>query len=201
MPNSAVDPKFQYSDTVWVVSNINTGSKLAGHSVIVVEGIKKTQEDNNNNNIFAETFVGQYDIKCKEYVVQSKSINLQGYIHRVDIHEAKTATREYKQYSHRSYCVTPEKAQEMISAIKEDRQKVDRLKQMIEEGKILEGNIDAQFIKKNGFLEYQLAGKSPFLADEGAGDNCASWTANKLKIAGIGDGSKKKPEPGPCLVM
>jgi len=52
------------------------------------------------------------------------------------------------------------------------------------------------------FRRYQHLGKSHLLADEGAGDNCATWCVEKLDIAGIeAYGTKPKQLAGQCRIL
>lgn len=60
MTKSVINPKFEFDSKTWVISVINTGGVLNGHSVLLVEGMKRTQ----GSSMFPEEklFVGQYDI-------------------------------------------------------------------------------------------------------------------------------------------
>lgn len=177
---------YTFDETTWVITVLNTGTRLAGHSVIVIEGQNKNPITNK-----IENFIGQYDIKFTPYTLQESSFNIKGYISAVDIFENSHSTRDYSRYTAKSYPVDAMKAKEMIRSIKADQVKTEQLIRMIESGSVQEESIDSYFIQNQGFFEYQLMGKSSYLADDGAGDNCAGWVLAKLAVAGIGDGSGK----------
>ena len=146
---------------------------------LVAEGIEA------DGNIF----IGEYDITAQLYEDQDSSINKKGYISEVRCYESNTKYKrgDYSGYTHTSYDVEREKVEEMIKSIKMDKAKV------VESMK-----------SGTGFLKFQFVGSNHLLADEGSGDNCASWSINKLLIAGIDETYEKtKPEKvsGGCVLL
>lgn len=154
----------------WLVSVLNTGDKLSGHSVLVVEGIRMNPITSRN-----ELFVKQYDIQAELYQEQTDFINRKGKI--VEVRCFEGYSRELSIYPSRSYNVNPIKAKEMIKSIEQDIAICEKAKK-----------------RQAEFPNYQLVGEGHFLSDIGMGDNCASWSIKKLAIAGYGDGTGK-PKP------
>lgn len=164
MLKSQIQPSWDILEQSWVVSLLNTGSKIGGHAVIVVEGIK-------NNRIW----VGQYDIKAIAVIekatdlVQSSIGNIPGYINRIDIFERDSYGRDYSQYSAKSWMASPEKIEIMITKIKEAKERLN--------------NEDAPF---------QAAGnKRSLILGGNGGHNCVTWAEEQLTHAGIGNGTIK----------
>ncbi len=211
MTKSKIDPKFEYNETKWVVSVLNTTrSLIEGHIAIVVEGI---EEDHFSLN--KKIFIGQYDISA---AAEGGSINPQGYISKIKCFENGENKRDYEKerYPGQSYYVTRLAAWKMIAAIKADyarteqamenyaRKKRNLRKEEYEVKESLIVDLDGKPIEP---LPYQKLGKHhPFvklLFNPEQGDNCAGWCLEKLAIAGIGDGTgipKPKVVSGQCLL-
>lgn len=77
----------------------------------------------------------------------------------------------------------------MIQSIYEDRQKILRIDQNYGPG----GHPD-----KSLYPPYEVIGMDSIFGSRGRGMNCANWCADKLYIAGIGDGVRKKPG---CIIL
>lgn len=171
MPKSVINVNYSFDKDVFVVSVLNIGSKLTGHSVLIVEGIAIENE----YGFFKDSlFIGQYDILCRPYVMQGSSMNTKGFITDIRMFESHDVKRDYSQYTAKSYYITSQNCKVMLASIQADKAKVERLKNMIEVGEISEDNVDSAFINKHGFLEYHLIG-----------NNCADWCVDKLRIAGV----------------
>jgi len=162
MPKSKVSEDFTFNEEVWVVSILNTGAKMSGHSVILVEGIKD-----------GAAFVRQCDITAELLPEETKSIirepfrNVKGKINQVRIFESYHPTLEYDKKSSRSVYADPESVLLMLNAIEQDR----------------DTTIKAQ--RGEGlYLQYEYSGRYSMFSS-GAADNCPTWCYEKLKIAGI----------------
>lgn len=168
---SHVSSGWDFSETCWVVSLLNTGSALTGHAMIVVEGIE-------NNRLF----IGQYEVRSKIIidqtigdVMQRTMGNAQGYIAEIRVIENfDEYTRDYKDYSHKSWYATPEKVRIMIDTVKDASQAI---KNAIENGEDLP-------------FKYQAAGSSRFwLLGGNGGESCVTWAEKQLKLAEVGNGT------------
>jgi hypothetical protein len=182
MRSSRVKENYEFNTEIWVVSVLNTGSKLGGHAMIVVEGIQR-----NSHSLYDQLFIGQYDIRATLDEFQDSSLNSKGKITEIKCHEGFEYKREYKMYTSKCHYVTPLKAKEMIASIKEDQAVCERASH-----------------GKGDYPSFQYLGTNHLLSETNMGDNCASWCLKKLAIAGIGDGSgKSKPEKvaGGCLIL
>jgi len=163
MPVSKINPTLIFEQTSWFVSVLNTGDKLGGHSMLVIEGVEKLPD-----SIYSSLFIGQYDIKAEIYKDDEAVINSKGYISEVRCFETNKYTRDYSQYPSKTYPIDPESARKMIDSIEEDQK------------------VCLRAAKGEGeYRKYQLVGdKHPF-SEIGMGVNCASWCIEKLEIGGI----------------
>jgi hypothetical protein len=185
---SKYEKNFTISEKEWVISLINTGSGVkgffGGHAKIVVEGLKKNNNNGRTNLFNSEPFIAEYHImeaeriheeawvpqalrntQCK-YVVLFKEDNK---YRRDDSDYTNTQARSHG-------AIPPEKVMKMIENIKQEA-----------------ANIDERFLKP----DFQYAGKWCFYSYEG-GHNCTTWAEEKLDIVGIGkhlitDSSKAMP--------
>jgi hypothetical protein len=108
-----------------------------------------------------QLFVGQYDIKATSDPIPGVADH--GYITRVDCHEGPGYTRDYSGYrGHVSYAPAAG-VTNMITSIKADKDIIDH----------------------GGLIKFQLLGLNHPLSDPEGGHNCASWSKEKLDIAGI----------------
>jgi hypothetical protein len=163
---SRIKPEWNITEGSWVVSLLNTGSKIGGHAVIVVEGY----QDNH-------LWVGQYDIKAIATaekvadVVQNSIGNTQGYIYKIDIFEKEIYGRDYSSFASQSWTASPDDVRAMI-------QEIHQQKELLEEGKRV-GNL---------VFPFQTAGckRLSILGGNGA-DNCVTWAEKYLAIARIGN--------------
>ena len=204
MPNSILKENYVFDDSKWVVSLLNTGAKLGGHTLILVEG-----------TISGNKFIGQYDIKAtlnpeeKESSIPFFAKNAKGFIHLVEVHEGDSYVRKYQQNSKiiavdmskrfeisssRSWYVLPAKVQEMIDSIKEDMRYVASITEQIENLKDAFFSLDDDKKKNDILLEmqghyprYQVAGIDRFFGeiDNNGGHNCATWCIEKLSLCGV----------------
>ena len=112
MPKSRVTTDYEFNEEEWVVSVLNSGSAIEGHSVLVVEGM-----DNGH------LFVGHYDINAK-IITGGK-----GVITRINCNESDSYLFEYKEFTRKSYRYIPKgKVREMISSIRADAKAVQEAK-------------------------------------------------------------------------
>ena len=211
MRKSKINPEFEYNQTKWVVSVLNTtGSLIDGHAAIVVEGMEEDRFSLNK-----KLFIGQYDISANS---ETGGLNPQGYITKIKCYENEENKRDYEKerYPSQSYYVTRLAAWKMIASIQADRARTAQAmenwardsrnskKGEHEQKESLIVDLDGKPIEP---LLYQKLGKHhPFvklLFDPEKGDNCAGWCLEKLAIAGIGDGTgipKPKVIAGQCLI-
>lgn len=181
MAKSKIDITKQFNEEVWVVSVLNTGDKLGGHAMIVVEGMQK------NSGFHSQLFVGQYDILAVPTENQDAVINKKGCITDVRCFEADQCQRSYEEYASKSYFIDPNEAKKMIISIKKDKEICDKAKR-----------------GEGEYPLYQYVGTIHPLSDTGMGHNCASWCVEKLKEGGINlDVSFAKPKSlvSDCSVM
>jgi hypothetical protein len=188
MPQSRINETYEYNENIWIISVVNTtGSIVAGHTAIVVEGLEKM------DGIYEKPFIGQYDIAAN--AEEESCINVKGYITKIKCFENEENKRDYakEKYPALSYYVEPIKAKEMIRSVKEDALKT---KQAMTIGSYVD------------LLRYQKLGKNhlltQLLGDPLNGDNCTGWCLEKLAIAGVGNGNgKPKPfwQAGQCIFL
>ena len=161
---SQIEPSWEIREKSWVVSLLNSGSKIGGHAVIVVEGIQ-------NNRVW----VGQYDITASAVIetttdiVQDSLGNTPGYIDQIRIFEGDKYGRDYSNFSSKSWTADPEKVAHMITKIKEMQARLPDEK-----------------------IPFQKAGSKrwPYFGGNG-GDNCVTWAEKQLAIAGVGNAAIK----------
>ena len=160
--NSCVKEGWDYTEGKWIVSLLNTGGKLSGHAVIVVERVES-----------AIPSVSQYDLKSKMIVdetygdtVQRTTGNAQGYI--AEIRVIPNITRDYKNYPGKCWYAEPADVKKMIDSI-------EKAKKEIEEG------------HDRGVLpKYQSGGSERWWWLGGnRGDNCVTWAEKQLIVANI----------------
>lgn len=186
---SRFNPEIEFNEKQWIISVINTGNgtigKLTGHSAIIVEGVESKAP-----SFHSKLFVGFYDIRAALYDEPSSSIDInpKGYISSIttDEQDDYRAGLDYSKFQAVSAAVDVVKAKAMIASIKDDYLITDNANKGI--GK---------------HLPYQFVGMDAIFSNADAGHNCASWCADKLEIAGIGNGSGKKPEMlagGSCVL-
>lgn len=187
MPQSKVNPTFEFNESKWVVSLINTGDKLGGHAKIIVEGIttesiKKTEnhtffsKDNNSNLFVAEYHIMEALEANEQFQENPKYSHIPQFLKNTQCkYVIRWTERDYykedkgKQYSQshsQSWYTPPEAVWAMIKDIKEESQRCDNREQ------------DAEF---------QYAGKWCLYSYNG-GHNCTTWAEEKLAIAGVGNG-------------
>jgi len=85
--------------------------------------------------------------------------------------------------------VRQQSVHKMIQSIKEDQRKILKIDGDYGPG----GNPN-----KKLYPAFELMGMDSIFGPNKKGMNCANWCADKLYIAGIGDGSRKKPG---CLIL
>ena len=218
---SVIDPAYSYSNNLWIVSFLNflgTGDTCAddvedqhnnsykqgtsgplnlffsGQAAIVVEGFKIVDDK-------PQKFIGEYYIKAMQWGKPKLSgINKIGYITKIRCFENDQNILHYcsKKFLHRSHNVLVTNAKKMIEAIKKDAVQTEKAWENKERPQRLPPlNVDANG-KAITFLPYQFIGMNHPLVKlfgrSADGDNCAGWCLQKMKIAGIGDGTGK-PTP------
>lgn len=197
----------EFDGATWVVSVINSGEKLGGHAVLVVEGLLPHQETTVSSSSAVHAapprvlFVGQYDInavpddadQATGSLVSVK--NRTGRITKVNMrendHYAHPKGDEFYQRQSTSFLVLKENVDLMIESIRADHEKVEAAKRGEEEYPKFQ-----QFGSKGGLLQA--------LFSEGAGGmNCAEWCIEKLAAGGVEHAVKPKPErvAGGCVLV
>ncbi|OGO95711.1 MAG: hypothetical protein A3F41_03775 [Coxiella sp. RIFCSPHIGHO2_12_FULL_44_14] len=162
MPISKINPKKKFDAAVWLISIVNTGDKLTGHALLVIEGIQYS------HTTHQKLFVGQYDIVAKMDKTDPSMLNKKGYIASIRIFEQGRYGRQYEHFPSKTYSIDPIDAKLIIRSIKEDHV----LCQQAAKGEI-------------EYPKFQLVGDKHLFSKIGMGDNCASWCMKKLKAGGI----------------
>ncbi len=176
----------EFSEDVWIVSILNTGDKLLGHSVIVVEGVIRTGPGLMNKQLF----VGQYDIQAELDEEQKNLVNKTGRIVEVrcfpsnfppSASDPMGYTRDYSGFSSHSEIADRGLVERMIKSIREDSEKC----------------------KRGEHIPYQLVGLKHPIGSKDGGHNCTSWSIEKLAIAGVTINSLSKPSKAvkSCLIL
>jgi len=196
MPKSRITPSKEYGKDLWVVSVLNTVQGAAGlidgHSAIVVEGVEPD----------GTPFIGQYDIAAaQDPTRETKEINTKGYISKIKCYENRENKRNYEKekFPAESVYVEPAKAKAMITAIKVD---AERATPGYENATSIRASGGSPRLDRQGqpyeAILYQRLGKEHWLVkslgNPAAGDNCAGWCVEKLKIAEV-DVSTPFPKP------
>lgn len=203
---SKVNPKFEITETVWVLSAFNTGSSLAGHSMLMLEGLEK-------EGIYYEPVIFQADILAAKEGASSSSSgtsennssrsstshsttvssssctgDAQGIITKVRIYSDYQSGWNYSEFQSKSWYVEPALAKQMMKSIREDQERVRKSMLVPPEADL---------------LPFNLLGKNHPLSELDAGHNCASWVQEKLDIAGAHSSDKSKPEKvaGGCVLL
>ena len=175
---SKVDGASVFDDDLYAVSLLNMGAKLGGHSVIVVEGLRRTEA------MFPELFVGQYDIRAEALPGQPDGslANVKGYITAVIVREtneyAKTdrydVEERYRNATSSTWIVPRLEVLKMIADIKT---RSVEIKALYDAGRYDE------------LPHYQKFGSRAAKNDHNSAatpaENCTTWCINELKIAGV----------------
>jgi hypothetical protein len=214
MPQSKVNARYEFSKTKWVVSLLNAGSPLGGHSFIVVEGLRTAASGED------ELFVGKYEIFADMKDGYPELQNLKGYITEVKVREGNVystdparydAERIYGATSSRSSYVMPAAAQAMIDTIKADKARTDTV--MAEFYDAHARGDTTPFLTMphitSRLMPYQSAGSKRICARD-EGHNCTTWAEEKLAICDLAPGNhvldsiKAMPEThagGRCAIL
>jgi hypothetical protein len=227
---SAISSGYRYNEQMWVVSILNTGARLGGHSVLVVEGIRGN-----------DVFLGSYDILARALPDQNgaglfssfENINRKGYISQVRVFEntkpvvvahtekttegvvlvtagvppifASLTTHEtpVQNMGRFDYSQYPAQSYYIPAAKAEEMIVAIKLDKSVCE-KADAGQGPGNGPDKTEYPPYQMLGKDSMFTNPENGDNCAGWCLKKLAIAGIGDGTGK-PMPakatGQCTIL
>ncbi len=172
MNYSLVNPAMNYDDNQWLISLLNTGSKTAGHAMIIVEGREK-----------GENFVGQYEVTG--YVLKNPATSAErfqnaigndiGYICAIRALEGKICTypKPFSKLSSMTWTALKSDVKNMITNIHDMKKQTE----------------DA--IKNQQPLPYvyQKAGsKRSALLGGNQGDNCVTWAKKQILLAHINQG-------------
>lgn len=192
---SRINESFEFTETKWVVSLVNTidqgTGKWLGHTVIVVEGIR----DNGN------LFIGEYDIQAAalkksslgsigntEGVICDIRCNPDSFdepkINRAAKFEGAFRDYRHKDFSAKSWFTTANAAINMIQTIEAEALSLST-----------EINEAHNEMREADLPLYQTAGASRYSIFGGnGGHNCVTWAEEKLKIAGINHSSVIDPK-------
>jgi hypothetical protein len=180
--------------TRWVVSVVNTGSILAGHSAIVIEGLKQREEGRLSGG--SELFYGFYDIRAAVWPDEQKksSVTQTGYVYKVTVKQDNKYPEgvDMSRYYAKSWEVAPARANKVIAAILADRDKILAIDDGYGEG----GHPD-----KSRYPAWSLLGMNDVFGDRGKGMNCTNYCAAWLYAAEIGNGGGKKPSSLTCSIQ
>lgn len=191
--------KYEFDEKKWVVSLFNSDSsikgKFSGHSVLLIEGQKKSKE----NGLFVNNFIRQCDILAATIEEETKKLsienstdeenevnpvisienvkktleklhlkNVEGVIINIRIFQDYYKNQErYKNLSVRSWEISSEQGEKMLKSIFEDKVKTD---------KAHKGEED--------YIPYQSAGNRVIFGKNDA-HSCTTWCLEKLEEADI----------------
>lgn len=214
MPSSVITPKMEYNETTWIVSHVNLGSILPGHSAIVIEGILSRDLHDSfiskNAKRKAGVYIVQTDIKAIVLGKQSSFaetsigsvVNQTGAIREVRLFEY--TPRNYAECSGISHYVNSQRVIQLIEEIEREKAVVDDFWQRAEIGPEPTREEVEAFIKAN---PYQTYGNHLFFGNSKKGINCTEWCNSKLRILGVAPGSlednmpKPKISSGQCIIL
>lgn len=221
MPLSLINPTngsgpFEYSEDSFVISHLNRGPYLPGHSALLVEGMQMSADTGQ-----LVPFIGCYDIMAIALEAETSPLqSTRGIVTDVRCFEGGEATVDYSTATGRSYIATRQMAKLMIESIKKDRGKLydifrkyfnskgmdfDEMKDSSDHHYLRgrEGTkIKIDVIGKEGIMEifsneelrYQKRGKFAFFTSENEGDNCTGWCNRKLAEIGLAN-AQEYPKP------
>ncbi|MCH9626353.1 MAG: hypothetical protein S4CHLAM123_15500 [Chlamydiales bacterium] len=166
---SQMDTMKTATENDWVVSLYNTGSVIAGHAMISVQGVELYND-----------FFGQYELTNKIVVketigqrYQASIGNNQGFIANIRVIEShqNNNPKNLEELSSRSWYASPENVKNMIASIKEDQKEI---KKALEKDDV------------ESLPPYQTGGVHRFtwLGSNG-GHSCLTWAEEKLQVANI----------------
>lgn len=202
MPNSLITPKMEYTETTWIVSHVNLGGMIPGHSALLIEGVLPGGRMYIAQMDMTAVILGEGSAMSRTSV--GSLTNQKGVIREVRVFESETPGRDYTECSGASHYITPAKAREMIENIKTQQREVAGFWAR-HESDIPPTDIEIQaFVDKH---KYQTYGKHLFFGKKGGGINCTEWCNDKLRTVGVAPGyiSDNFPKPkissGKCCVM
>lgn len=172
MPKSTIDPNFEFNENRWVVSILSTCPRKHTYNLIVVEGVKPVT----NSSFQGGKFIGQYSIGLA-FLEESGTTHSNGLTPKIQVLEGNTYPRVYSQYPARTYYVDPNKAELMISSIKNE-QKIP-----LPPG-----------INNDSFPFNQYLGPKLFQLTKSIERYQRNWCTQKIAIAGIDNKSVPKPQ-------
>ena len=215
---SIINPDLEVTQDLWVVSAINSGPALAGHSVIVLEGIRPPQ----GGNLYAQPFTIKTDIRAgvagdqnsstsTDHTPSSSSAgsssnsslsgttgssltppcnNPRGIITRIDIKNSDE--RDWRPLDYRNNTKRSWLVRHEDAEIMMRQIVADRQRVRLS----MVGDAEP--------IPYQFLGAGHPFARADGGHNCASWVQEKLAVAGVDAAGKPKPEKvagGGCVIL
>jgi hypothetical protein len=207
--NSRVKPKESFSEKSYLVSLLNVGSILEGHSMILIEGLvpspttslsledtpllsesntySGTLFNNNANSNTPSLYIRQYDVFAEFNDDKEKLFNKKGYISLIRCFKSY-GEKEYEKFTSSTWLVSRDNALEIAKSIEEDEKKMEN-----------EEKIPYHYLPKNHFLS----------SKDDDGMNCTEWCKLKLAAGGIkvkAKFDKDKPEKAakgekPCCTI
>ncbi len=213
MPNSVITPKMEYNETTWVVSHVNLGGLIPGHSAIIIEGVLSPAL----HTSFLSTgsrrpgvYIAQTDITAlvlgKQSSLSESSVssitNQTGVIREVRLFQY--TERDYSACSGVSHYVNSQRVINLIESIEREKSVVAEFWQRFDMGDQPSVDQINAFIKAN---PYQTYGNHLFFGKTSKGINCTEWCNIKLKELGIAPGllednmPKPKISSGQCIIL
>ncbi len=222
MLKSKLDTSCSFGEEHWVVSVVNFGPRVAGHAMIIVEGV--VQNDKTNE---LELFVGQYDIKDGNKSSSSRSSSGTSSSSSTTTSSSSTSSNSSSSTSSRS---DSSSSSDNKSSSSSSNKMPSGAAGHISDVRCIEGNKHTRdyesstsrsfpYVAKKDvlkmiasikadatrtqradegldtFIPFQLFASDTFYGNKDGGVNCAQWVKEKLEIAGIDHGgSKSKPE-------
>lgn len=165
---SRINSAYEFKEDLWVISLINTGTILGGHSKIVIEGIKE-------NSL--------YIVECHAMVIPDENEDnesslpqafrntkgtLRPLISEKDNYKDEQKLTQYSTSTSTSYYIAPANADLIINEVKKQ----------IEE------------FNTGNYMPYQYSGDNRIkFFGSNDGHNCTTWAESILKIGGIERGA------------
>ncbi len=207
MPNSVINPKMEYNETTWVVSHVNLGGLIPGHSAIIIEGVLSPDLHASflgTGSRRPGVYFAQTDITAlvlgKQSSLSESSIgsitNQTGVIREVRLFQY--TKRDYSACSGVSHYASSQRVISLIENIEREKSVVDEFWQGLEIGDHPSIDQINDFIKA---YPYQTYGNHLFFGKANKGINCTEWCNIKLKELGIAPGLMIENMPKPYKVQ
>lgn len=143
----------------------------------------------NKRNHYELGFYDQKEDKYMQRVIEGDYSSLKELKYEDKIEDAKMQENILKLSSSLGGSTEQKSVRKMIKSIKEDQRKIREIDGELDPG----GNPN-----KKLYPAWEFIGMDSVFGPNKRGMNCSNWCADKLYIAGIGDGTRKKPG---CIIL